>query len=254
MVSAVELQAAQTQTDIADTQLKVINAELASIQFSLKSVQNNQIFFENGDASYWQKTIDALKFKVFDSESKSDELQAQLKQFSDQEIVERSRLGTDFVEEHRAPFPSVVNAVYIAKGAHIKSGTVLMQVLDCSNPVVIVPIPEARFSDFTIGKKVTINPIDSEQSLAGTIKYISSGPLISQDKTIALQQELTARGNHAVISFDNKQLKDDLTSTCDTTRRAIVTIKTHSLYDKINEWVSLYLGKAEMKLASLNNT
>ena len=252
IISVVELQAAQTETAIADTQLKVIKAELARIQFSLKSVQNDQIFFENGNASYWQKTIDTLMLKVFDSESKADELQAQLKQFSEQEKVELSQLGSNFTEEHRAPFPGVVNAVYVAKGAHIKSGTVLMQVLDCSNPVVIVPIPEARFSDFTIGKKVTINPIDSTQSLSGTIKYISSGPLISQDKTIALQQELTAKGNHAVISFDSKQFKDDLSSTCDTTRRAVVTIKTHSLYDKINEWVNLYLGKAEIKLASLS--
>ncbi len=243
LVSVVEVQAAQTETDIADTQLKVINAELMSIQFSLTSVQNNKIFFENGNASYWQKTIDALQFKVFDSKSKTDELQAQLKQFSDQEVVERNRLGTDFVEEHRAPFVGVVNAVYIAKGAHIKSGTVLMQVLDCSNPVVIVPIPEARFSDFTIGKKVTINPIDSEYALAGTIRYISSGPLISQDKTIALQQELTEKGNHAVITFDDNHSKSEISKSCDTTRRAVVTIPTNSLYRDIQQWVNSYFDK-----------
>ena len=142
-----------------------------------------------------------------------------------------------------------MNAVYVSKGAHIKSGTTLMQVLDCSNPVVIVPIPESHFSDFAIGQRVSINPIDSEQSLAGTIKYISSGPLISLDKTIALQQELTAKGNHAVITFDENQLKDNIVSSCDTTRRAIVTIHIPSLYDKINKLVNYYFGEAEVKLA-----
>ena len=116
---------------------------------------------------------------------------------------------------------------------------------------MVVPIPESRYSDFTIGKKVTINPIDSEQALAGIIQYISSGPLIGLDKTIALQQELTAKGNHAVISFDKIQLQNGIDNTCDSTRRAIVTIKTHSLYDQINEWIALFKDQEEVKLASV---
>jgi multidrug resistance efflux pump len=67
--------------------------------------------------------------------------------------VERQRLQTDFIEEHRSPFSGVVNAVYITKGAHVKSGTTLMEVLDCSKPVVIVPIRNTGSVIFQWDKK-----------------------------------------------------------------------------------------------------
>jgi len=47
----------------------------------------------------------------------------------------------------------MISAVYVTKDAQVKSGALLMQLLDCSNPVVIVPIPEIYFSEFSIGKK-----------------------------------------------------------------------------------------------------
>ena len=250
-VSPVTLQAAQTKAEIATNQVHVSKAELTRNELLLESAQHDGIFFEGGDTSYWSKSIDSLNLRVFDNENKIARLRAQIVQFGAQEKVERQRLQTDFVEEHRSPFAGVVNAVYVAKGAHVKSGTTLMQVLDCSNPVVIVPIPEFRFSDFSVGQKVTINPIDSEQSLAGTIKYISSGALIGDDKTIAVQQDMTSSGNRAVIAFDRDQIVIDQTKSCDIARRAIVTIHTKSLYDSIDKWVRPYLTDSGFNLAAL---
>ncbi len=253
LISVVEFQKAQLEAEIANNQEKIMKAELTRSQQVAKAVANKNIASENGDASYWQQNIDSLTLRILESNQKIKELAAQLTQFSEQEKVEQSRLKTDFIETHRAPFTGVVNAVYVTKGAHVKSGTVLMQILDCSNPVVIVPIPDAYFSDFVVGQKVTINPIDSEESLIGSIQYISSGPLISQDKTIALQQELTAKGNHAVIRFESNQLNNRAISSCDTTRRATVTIPIHSLYDSITEWMASFNTNPSSQSAALTN-
>ena len=253
IISTVELQTLQTKLEIAENKVKSTKAELTRNQLILKSVNNKGIFFESGDASYWQKNIDSLKLRILDTENKIAELRAQKMQFAEQEEVERGRISTDFREELRAPFAGIVNAVYIRKGAHVKSGTVLMQVLDCSHPVVIVPIPEVRFSDFGVGKKVTIHPIDSEETFLGTIKYISSGPLISQDKTIALQQELTSKGNYAVIGFERSPLMKNSAKSCDTTRRAVVVIPTHSLFDTLYQWSRAFFPEKESVLVSNNN-
>ncbi len=250
-VSIVTLQTAKTKAAIAENQVGASKAELTRNELLLESVQNDGIFFEGGDTSYWSKSIDSLNLRIFDNENKIAGLQAQIVQFATQEKVESQRLQTDFVEEHRSPFAGVVNAVYVAKGAHVKSGTTLMQVLDCSNPVVIVPIPEFRFSDFSVGKKVTIVPIDSKQTLAGTIKYISSGALIGDDKTIAVQQDMTSTGSRAVIEFDRDQTMKNQAKPCDIARRAVVTIHTKSLYDAIDKWVRPFLTDSGFNLAAL---
>ena len=252
-ISNVNLLEAKTRAEIAANQVEASKAELTRNELLLKSAKTDGIFFEGGDTSYWRKTIDSLRLRIFDNQNKIARLRAQLVQFSAQEKVELARLKSDFVEEHRSPFAGVVNAVYVAKGARIKSGTTLMQVLDCSNPVVIVPIPEFRFSDFSVGQKVTINPIDSDQNFSGSIKYISSGALIGDDKSIALQQDMKSRGTRAVVTFDAKQPMKKNTHSCEIARRAIVTIHTKSLYDYIDKFLTRYLNNDRLTSLAMRN-
>jgi hypothetical protein len=101
-----------------------------------------------------------------------------------------------------------------------------------------------------VGQKVTINPIDSNQSFAGSIKYISSGALIGNDKSIAVQQDMTANGNRAVIVFDRDQKVTSPTNGCDTARRAVVTIHTKSLYDALDKLVRPFLTETGINLAA----
>ena len=248
-ISRVILQKVLTKAEIADNKVKVSKAQLTRNELMLKSVKNDGMFFEGGDTSYWRKTIDSLKLRIFNNDNKIAQLEAQLVQYSEREQVELKRLSTDFVEEHRSPFKGFVNAVYVTKGARVKSGTTLLQILDCTNPVIIIPIPELRFNDFFVGQKVTINPVGSKQMLSGTIKYISSGALISNDRTIALQQKMTAQGSRAVVTFDRHQSDKAALNSCVTARRANVTIHMKSLYDTISKFVKSYLGDGSLKSA-----
>lgn len=245
------LKTAKTKEAIAENQRQASMAEMQRNELMLKSVQNEGLFFDGGDTSYWRKTVDSLKLRIFDNENKIARLKSQIIQFSGQERVEQSRLKTDFLEQHRAPFAGFVNAVYITKGAQVKSGTTLMQILDCSNPVVVIPIPELRLNDFSIGQKVTINPLGTEQLFSGTIKYISSRALIDHDKTIALPQNMTTRGSRAVVTFDKDQPAKKTAKTCVTAQRAIVTIHMHSFYDTIMQWTKAYLEPLVGRLANL---
>ncbi|MDA1326818.1 MAG: HlyD family efflux transporter periplasmic adaptor subunit [Proteobacteria bacterium] len=235
-VSNVNLDTVKAEAAIAQTKLESAKAKLARAELLMRTATaNDTIIFEDGETSYWDKTIDILNLRLFDNAAKLMTLRAQLDEVQAQLDVENERMRTNFVEEHRAPFDGIVNAVFVTRGARVNSGTPLFQVLDCSRPIAIVPIPEHRFSEFSVGQKVTVYPIDSEQAIQGTIKLLSSGPLLGRDTTISVQQDMTLTGARAIVGFDGQNQSRALGS-CDSARKAVVTIHTKSLFDTMAAW------------------
>lgn len=79
-----------------------------------------------------------------------------------------------------------------------------MQVLDCTRPMVVIPIPEHRMGEFTVGMKATVYPIDSTDAQVGKIIHISSAPQLGDDTSIQLEQSLTLHGIRAIVGFDDE--------------------------------------------------
>ena len=235
LVSKVKLENAKAEAAIARNEVKSLEAQLSRIDLRLRSFKTNAVLREDGDTSYWSKSVDVLRMRLFDNRQRISTLRAQLAQVQAQEEVERRRLKLNFVEEHRAPFNGVINAIFTNQGKHVISGTPLMEILDCAHPIVIVPIPEYRFGDFSIGQKATVVPLNSDQAMEGTIQHISSGPLIGRDTTIAVQQTLTLDGSKVIIGFNDQGRTDPSGGSCDSARKAIVTIHMRSLFDELVE-------------------
>ncbi len=238
--SAANLQVAESEAEIAENQVELSQAQTMRSQILLASIQSDGVFFDDGDTSYWEKMVDILKVKEVDNLNELSELEAQLRRAEAQAEAESRRIDSSFVEEHRAPFSGLVNAGFVSKGTRVASGTALLQLLDCTDPIVIVPLPEHRIGEFSVGMKVTIYPIDSEQELSGRIRYVSSGPLIGQDTTIQVQQTLTLDGNRAVVTIDGQESLTNTPYSCETARKAIVVIHTRSLlagiYRRVSSW------------------
>lgn len=232
VLNNVKAEAAITRNDVAEAKAILARAEL----LTQTVIANDLIVFENGDTSYWDKTIDAINFRLFNNATQMATLRAELEQSYVQLDVETSRISTDFVEEHLAPFDGVVSAIFVSNGARVNSGTPLFELLDCSRPIAIVPIPEYRFGEFSVGQRVTVQPIDSDQTIKGTIQFMSSGPLIGRDKTITVQQDMTLTGSRAIIAFDKGDESRASLESCDSARKAVVTIHTKSLFDKMSGW------------------
>lgn len=236
--SGVNLTIAETEAEIARSQVDLTRAQLQRNRLLLQSLENDGVFFENGDTSYWAKMVDTLKVRYLDNRNKIATLNAQLIRARSQADVERARIGTSFAEEHNAPFDGMVNASFVTKGTRVVSGTSLMEVLDCANPIVIVPLPEHRLGEFSVGMKVSIYPIDSEQEIPGTIKYISSAPLIGHDKSLQIQQELTLRGVRAVVGFDDREMFGNSDKSCETAHKAVVVVHMDSVFDSLSDWLN----------------
>ena len=245
-ISSVNLEIAETEAQITRSQVEAARAKLSRIKLLLQTAESKNTFFGDGETSYWAKTIDALNLRVFDNANRISTLRAQLEQTQAQAKVESKQIKTNFVEEHRAPFDGIVNAVFVTTGSRVNSGTPLLQVLDCSQPIAIVPIPEHRFGEFSVGQRVTVNPIDSDKTIDGTIKLVSSGPLLGRDKTITVQQDMTLSGNNVIVGFDEQDRAHASPGSCDSARKAIVTIHTKSLFDKIAGWFQGYFPEREV--------
>lgn len=237
-VSNAQLDTATAEAAIAASQVELSRTQIHRNQLLQRSLNRNGAFFDNGDASYWDRMADEITLRQLDNLNNFALLNAQLDRAKAQADVERTRIGTSVEEEHRAPFAGLVNATYVDKGTRVARGTRLLQVLDCADPIVIVPLPEHRIAEFVAGMKVTVYPVDTEDALPGRIEYISSGPLIGHDQTLLVQEDLTVRGVRAVVSFTEQRLQNDPTKPCQSAHRAVVVVHTESVVKTASTWMA----------------
>ncbi len=232
--SSEQLDTAKTELDIASSQVGFNQAQLKRSELLQQSLATKSVFFQDGDANYWERMTDELVLRRIENTSTISSLHAQLNRAKTQVKVERLRIDSSIVEEHRAPFAGIVNATFVSQGTRVISGTSLVQILDCVNPIVMVPIPEHRIAEFRVGMKATVYPIDTSDAIPGTIQYISSGPLIATDKTLQIQSELTLKGVHAVVGYDNFQTVND----CESAHKAVVVIHTEPVMQTATNWLT----------------
>jgi multidrug resistance efflux pump len=235
LVSTAELERTQGEAAIAQDQVDSLRVRLSRIDLMLQSIEGRGVPREDGDTSYWDKSVDALRARLFDNQNRSASMRAQLARAESQAKEEKKRLALNFVEEHRAPVNGVINAIFTTEGKRVTAGAPMLEILDCAHPIAIVAIPDNRFGEFRIGQKATVRPIDSDEIFSGSIQHITSGPLIGRDTTIAIQQTVTIDGNKAIVSLDERGGPGEPGKFCNSARRAIVTIHTRSLFDRIAE-------------------
>lgn len=234
LISEVEMQIEKTQADIAAAEVRLSSANLERSALVLDSMGRDGLFAdstfsEDGEASYWDQMRDSLLIRAMDNRGNLARLESQLLQANTQAHAERTRVDSSYSEEHRAPFDGKVSARFVTQGTRVTSGSNLLQILNCTEPVAIVPIPDNRVSEFAVGMKVSIYPIDSEQTLSGRIEYISSGPMLEGDTSIRIQQEFTMEGNRAIVSIDGDPVPGESLQSCETARVAVAIIHTSSL-------------------------
>jgi len=230
-VSSTFRDTANAEAAIALSQVELSRTQIRRDLLLQQSLADNGAFFDNGDASYWDRMADEITLRQLDNLDNISRLNAQLNRAKAQATVERTRIGSSVEEEHLAPFAGLVNATYVNEGTRVTRGTSLMQMLDCSNPIVIVPLPEHRIAEFEAGMSVTVYPVDTEDALPGRIEYISSGPIIGHDQTLLVQDDLTVRGVRAIVSFTEQQFQDDAQKPCQSAHRAVVIMHTRSMFD-----------------------
>ena len=248
LVSVARSESARAEAAIARDQIEALKSQLARIDLMLRSIEGKGSPRDDGDTSYWEKTADALRLRLFDNQIRAVSLKAQLAKAETQAKEERKRVSLNVIEEHRAPVSGLVNAVFTTEGKRVTAGAPMLEVLDCAHPIAIVAIPDNRFGEFRIGQKATVKPIDSDETFAGTIQHISSGPLIGRDTTISVQPTVTIDGNKAIVGLEGKSGGDGTGDFCNSARRAIVTIHTPSLFD----WIT-GSAQAESKSAGMDS-
>jgi len=241
-VSVAILQQASSDAAVAHSQMEALQAELARIDLRVASVKSAGVLRENGDTSYWDEVRNTLEMRRLDNRRQTATMTAKLAQVEDQILVEHKRLEKTFTEDHRAQFDGIINAVLTSEGERVIVGANLLEILDCASPIAIVSVPDHRFGDFYIGQKATISPLDSEEEFIGAVQHISSDALISRDTSIAASADLKVGGNKVTVAFQNRGGESASAQSCDSARRAVVTIETDTLLGHVGGLLARLFG------------
>jgi len=235
LTTDIGVQTAKTEAVIAENELRISEAQMRRNQILSETLAKDEVFFESGDASYWDKMVDELSVRIVDNESMISTLSLQLEQVKRQAAVERSRVASSYVEEHRAPFDGVINTAMVTRDTRVTTGTNLYQILDCAKPIIIVPIPDNRLSEFEAGLSVTVYPTDTDEALEGRISYVTSGALIGADASIQIHDYLIMQGNRAIVELVSQPPRAEHSRSCEAQRTAIAVIHTKSWLRRLFE-------------------
>jgi membrane fusion protein (multidrug efflux system) len=97
-----------------------------------------------------------------------------------------------------APTSGVLNDLLVEEGEYVDAGKPVAQIVDTDTVKVVVEIPERDISFFSIGGKAEIfsNTIDPNESLAGTITFISE---LADSKTRTTRTEITLNNKKRLL-------------------------------------------------------
>jgi HlyD family secretion protein len=183
------------QRDTAKIKLELVELELENYAIKNDSwkLKSFQTIIENAKLRLAQARID-----LEESASKSD--QVKLERFLNARDVNKVQLDLALLNleksKVKAPFTGVVKQKYTQNGGYIKTGEILLEIMDISKVLAKINIPEKDIQYLKPGKlvKVTLDALP-HQILKGTIK------------TIGLEADTKSRSFPAEVVVDNSKRK-----------------------------------------------
>jgi len=97
-----------------------------------------------------------------------------------------------------APISGTVNRILVEEGEYVQQGTTVAEIVDMSEAIVVVKVPEMDVDFFATGgdANVLATVRGQEKVLPGTITYISK---IAEERTRATRLEITVQNNTGIL-------------------------------------------------------
>jgi multidrug resistance efflux pump len=230
---ATELDRYKRNAAIDANKLWLLDSEIAQLERRIEVLKDSDtVFRDDGDADYWTRMGDELNLEIAHRQQEIVALELKAKKLERQIAIENGRLIDEATEIHQSPFEGVVNAVFSSKGDLVTAETPLLQILDCLNPIAIVSVREHAVGQFSVGQLATISPVDTDRVYSGYVQYISNGPLISRDTSLAIPADVSQDGSKIIVAFDRNSVFD-IDESCSASRRAVVSIHTGGTLSRV---------------------
>ena len=247
---ATELDRYKRNAAIDANKLWLLDSEIAQIKRRIEVLKDSDtVFREDGDADYWTRMGDELNLELAHRQHELLALELKSRKLDLQIDTESERLIAEATEIHQSPFEGVVNAVFSSKGDLVTAETPLLQILDCQNPIAIVSVREQAVGMFSVGQLATISPVDTDKVFSGYVQYISNGPLISRDTSLAIPADVSQDGSKIIVAFDRNSAFD-IDHSCNVSRRAVVSINTGGRLSRVvgvvKTWIGISSGNEEI--------
>jgi len=252
-IIAQDLERLERNTVIDKNKVELLKKEIAQIENQLVLLaEKKYVFSGDGNADYWTRMTDELKLDLMKQKHTVLDVELNIEKLDRRLEWETQRIAKESSEVHLSPFEGVVNAVFSSKGDLVTAETPLLQILDCFNPIAIVSVRESSLGKFSIGQRATIKPIDGNQVYSGFVQYISNGPLISRDTSLAIPADVLQDGSKIIVAFDDHPTTN-VNEACDVSRRAVVSIETNGVVQQVVKEIKSFVSTEIPSLQSQDN-
>jgi multidrug resistance efflux pump len=205
IISAADLDKAQTQYDIAVKETQAQQAALSASHAEANSAARG-IYIEpgNNEIDYSRQRSDEIELRLADINHTLAALESQAQAAKEDLDKESARINQMAQSDLVSPISGLLWKLDAMNGERINSGDSVAEFVDCSQSFVLADIPQDRVPDIMVGAQARIKLSGESNERSGIITAINAGQQKEQNRKLAAaplftvgEQPYTARVDFA---------------------------------------------------------
>jgi multidrug resistance efflux pump len=235
-IRSAEVQALQ---QVTSTRCDIMEARMSRIQVELDAARKG-LFLRDGssDVPYSQQQRDRLILRRQELEALALQEAARSSQLAADINAERDR--TTHLDNYQVVLPAghVVWSMAASPGSSVTEGQTIFDLADCEHRFVAVEIPERDFEQISMGEKVAVRLLGSDEWREGRVQQVRGSAARADDLLFAAQIPSYGPGTITVeVSLPPDDTQTDGANFCGIGRLAEVRIR-RPLFDFVSRAVA----------------
>ena len=227
LASQIRSAEAQAVQQVTSTRCDITQARISRIKVELEAARKG-LFLRDGssDVPYSQQQRDRLILRRQELESLALQEAARSSQLAADIEAERDRTGR--LDNYHIVLPEmyVVWSTAASPGSAVTEGQTILDLADCQHRFVAVEIPERDFEQVTMGDKVAVRLVGSDEWREGRVQQVRGSAARTDDRLFAAQIPSAGPGTITVeVSLPPDDTQNEGANFCGIGRLAEVRIR-----------------------------
>jgi multidrug resistance efflux pump len=231
IVAEVAVEQARAASITAQNEGNISRAELERLSQQLEAVKQG-VFVGEGrnDVPYSQQRIDEVTIQLAELQFRERDLKGRIAQLDTQHEEEHAHNRNMSYAVLRMPFEGVIWRNNVVEGSHVIAGNELVQILDCRDLFVDIPVSEVDYDEIYPGRSAQIRLLGRSDTIDGQVMAVRGSAAVIEDVILAAKLP-QSRGKDARIRvvLPESALNTDYSNFCQVGRAVQVRFRTRSL-------------------------
>jgi multidrug resistance efflux pump len=252
LASQIRTAEAQALQQVTSTRCDIMEARMSRIKVELDAARKG-LFLREGssDVPYSQQQRDRVALRRQELEAQALQEAARSSQLAADISAERDR--TTHLDNYQVVLPAghVVWSTAASPGSSVTEGQTILDLADCEHRFVAVEIPERDFEQISMGERVAVRLLGSDEWREGRIQQVRGSAARADDLLFAAQVPSSGPGTITVeVSLPPEDAQTDGANFCGIGRLAEVRIR-RPLFDFVSRAVPGWFNGSQHAAASV---